>query len=117
MPVNTAALKTFAPAMRRQLLEVVPSDPEAQELQSDLFTKIVAGDQAKFGRQDSIFGANPRKRLQQALAQLQTSAEVAELYERFVSELVWGEPVPFAEARAGFVGLATRLLRGLDPPP
>jgi predicted nucleotidyltransferase component of viral defense system len=100
-----------------QLLEVVPSDPEAQELQSDLFTKIVAGDQAKFGRQDSSFGANPRERLQQALAQLQTSAEVAELYERFVSELVWGEPVPFAEARAGFVALAARLLRGLDPPP
>jgi len=100
-----------------QLLELVPSDPEAQELQSYLFTKIVAGDQAKYGRQDSIFGANPRERLQQALTQLQTSVEVAELYERFVSELVWGDPVPFAEARAGFVALAARLLRGLDPPP
>jgi hypothetical protein len=40
-----------------------------------------------------------------------------DVHERFVSELVWGEPVPFAEARAGFVALAARLLRGLDPPP
>ena len=40
-----------------------------------------------------------------------------DVHERFVSELVWGEPVPFAEARAGFVALAARLLQGLDPHP
>ena len=40
-----------------------------------------------------------------------------DVQEQFVSELVWGEPVPFAEARAGFVALAARLLQGLDPPP
>ena len=40
-----------------------------------------------------------------------------DVHERFVGELVWGEPVPFAEDRAGFVALTARLLRGLDPPP
>jgi predicted nucleotidyltransferase component of viral defense system len=100
-----------------QLLAVVPSSPEAQVLQEQLFIQIVAGDQEKFGRQDPTFGADPSGRLQQALNQLRNSEEVEELYERFVSELVWGDPVKFAEARHVFIALATRLLAGLEPPP
>ena len=100
-----------------QLLTVTPQDPAAKQTQQELFNRTVTGDQQKFGRQDPLLGEEPRRRLNQALEQLQTSALVEELYERFVGELVWGPLVPFAKARDGFAELAAELLAGLDPPP
>jgi hypothetical protein len=100
-----------------QLLLVTPQDAPAMQLQQQLFEHTVAADQQKFGRRDQPFGSNPRRQLEQALAQLQNSAEIEALYGRFVNDLVWGEQVPFAMARDGFTQLASALLAGLDPPP
>jgi predicted nucleotidyltransferase component of viral defense system len=100
-----------------QLLAVISTDPAARQVQQHLFNQTVAGDQQKFGRQDPLLGDDPRRRLAQALEQLQSSREIEELYERFVGELVWGPAVAFAEARDGFAALAADLLAGLDPPP
>ena len=100
-----------------QLQAATPSDPAARQIQQLLFNQTVAGDQQKFGRQDPLLGDDPRRRLAQALEQLQSSSEIEELYERFVGDLVWGPSVPFAEARDGFAALAAELLAGPDPPP
>ncbi len=100
-----------------QLLPVVPSDEATQRIQQDLFSRTVAGDQEKFGRQDPAFGADARGWLARALEQLQTSAEVEVLYQRFVGDLVWGPPVPFTEAKDSFTTVARDLLAGLDQPP
>lgn len=100
-----------------QLLLVTPQDAPAMQLQQQLFEHTVAVDQQKFGRRDQSFGSNPRRQLEQALAQLQSSAEIEALYERFVNDLVWGAQVPFAMARDGFTQLASALLAGLDLPP
>jgi predicted nucleotidyltransferase component of viral defense system len=100
-----------------QLLAVTAQDPPAKQMQQHLFNRTVAGDRLRFARKDSLFDSNPQRRLEQALEQLQSSAEVEELYERFVDELVWGPAVPFTEARDGFAALASELLQGLDPPP
>ena len=99
-----------------QLLAAVPQDPASQEEQQQLFNQTVAGDQQRFARQEPRFCTDARCWLSQALEQLQCSAEVEVLYNRFVGELVWGESVPFAEARDCFTDLASALLAGLDPP-
>jgi predicted nucleotidyltransferase component of viral defense system len=100
-----------------QLLLATPQDTSAMQLQQQLFNHTVAVDQQKFGRRDQPFGSNPRRQLEQALAQLQRSAEIEALYERFVGDLVWGPAVPYEMAREGFTQLASALLAGLDPPP
>ena len=63
-------------------------------------------------RRTSQRDTDPRRWLSQAL-ELQSSAEMEELYNRFVGELVWGETVPFIQARDCFSDLASALLAGL----
>ena len=100
-----------------QLLAAVPQDLASQEEKQRLFNQTVVGDQQRFARQEPEFDTDPRRWLSQALEQLQSSAEMEELYNRFVGELVWGETVPFIQARDCFSDLASALLAGLDPPP
>ncbi|KKZ14135.1 MAG: hypothetical protein TQ37_02055 [Candidatus Synechococcus spongiarum 15L] len=96
-----------------QLLPIVPQDLASQEKRQRLFNQTVAGDRQRFARQEPRFDTDPRRWLSQALEQLQSSAEMEELYNRFVGELVWGETVPFIQARDCFSDLASALLAGL----
>lgn len=100
-----------------QLLTKLPRDSAAMQLQQQLFNKTVAVDKEKFGRRDPLFGDNPGNQLEKALAQLQSSSKIEELYERYVDELVWGQKVAFKDARSGFTKLAADWLAGLDLPP
>lgn len=100
-----------------QLLTKLPQDSEAMQLQQELFNKTVAVDKEKFGRRNPLFGDNPGNQLEKALAQLQSSSKIEELYERYVDELVWGPKVAFKDARSGFTKLAADWLAGLDLPP
>jgi len=100
-----------------QLLTKLPRDSAAMQLQQQLFNKTVALDKEKFGRRDPLFRDNPGNQLVNALAQLQSSSKIEELYERYVDELVWGPKVAFKDARSGFTKLAADWLAGLDLPP
>lgn len=100
-----------------QLLTKLPRDSAAMQLHQQLFNKTVAVDKEKFGRRDPLFGDNPGNQLEKALAQLQSSSRIEELYEQYVDELVWGPKVAFKDARRGFTKLAADWLAGLDLPP
>ncbi len=80
-------------------------------LPHELFAALVAGDAARYRNQYPEFEVDPVGQMRVVLNALHHEADAFERdYLRFVDELVFGEPVPFAEARAVFVELAERLI-------
>lgn len=76
------------------------------------FAALVAGDATQFRNQYPEFEEDPVGQMRVVLNALQHEADAFERdYLRFVDELVFGEPVTFAEARAVFIELAERLIR------
>ena len=74
------------------------------------FATMVAGDAAQFRNQYPEFEDDPVGQMRLALDALHHEADAFERdYLRFVDELVFGEPVTFAEARVVFTELAERL--------
>jgi hypothetical protein len=51
--------------------------------------------------------------MQKALVHLKSDEKFAKQYKRFVDELVYGTPVPFAVAQQDFIFLAEQLLSSL----
>lgn len=78
------------------------------------FAALVAGDAAQFRNQYPEFEQDPIGQMQLVLSELQHDASAFERdYQRFVDELVFGEPVSFDEARSVFIELAQRLMSPL----
>ena len=75
------------------------------------FAALVAGDAAQFRNQYPEFEDDPVGQMRVVLDALHHEADAFERdYLRFVDELVFGEPVTFAEARAVFIELAESLI-------
>lgn len=80
------------------------------------FAALVAGDAAQYRNQYSEFLQDPVGQMRVALDALHNETNVFERdYFKFVDELVFGDPVSFADARAAFVDLAERLISQLKP--
>lgn len=87
---------------------------EGLALPHEHFAAMVAGDAAQFRNQYPEFEEDPVGQMRVVLAALHQEADAFERdYLRFVDELVFGEAVTFAEARAVFIGLADELLARL----
>lgn len=88
---------------------------EGLALPHEYFAAMVAGEAAQFRNQYPEFEGDPVGQMRVVLDALHHEAGAFERdYLRFVDELVFGEPVTFAEARAEFVELADRLLSQLQ---
>jgi predicted nucleotidyltransferase component of viral defense system len=75
------------------------------------FAAMVAGDAAQFRNQQPEFVKDPVGQMRLVLNALHHEADTFERdYLRFVDDLVFGEPVTFAEVRAVFIELAERLI-------
>ncbi len=84
---------------------------EGLALPHEHFAAMVAGDAAQFRNQYPEFEEDPVGQMRVVLEALHQEAEAFERdYLRFVDELVFGEAVTFAEARAVFIELAERLI-------
>jgi len=84
---------------------------EGLALPHEHFAALVAGDAAQFSNQYPEFKDDPVGQMRLVLNTLRHEADAFERdYHRFVDELVFGEPVTFADARAVFIELAERLI-------
>lgn len=84
---------------------------QGMTLPYEQFAAMVAHDAAQFRNQYPEFEEDPLGQMRVVLAALHQEADVFERdYLRFVDELVFGEAVTFAEARAVFIELAERLI-------
>lgn len=84
---------------------------EGLVLPHEHFAALVAGDATQFRNQYPEFEEDPVGQMRVVLDALHHEADAFERdYLRFVDELVFGEPVTFAEARAVFVELAESLI-------
>lgn len=84
---------------------------EGLVLPHEHFAALVARDAAQFRNQYPEFEEDPVGQMRVVLDALHHEADAFERdYLRFVDELVFGEPVTFAEARAVFIELAVQLL-------
>ena len=84
---------------------------EGLELPHEHFANMVAGDAAQYRAQYPEFEQDPVGQMRSVIEALHTDASSFERdYERFVDDLVFGEPVSFAEARSVFTGLAEQLV-------
>jgi len=82
------------------------------------FAVMVAGDAVQFRNQYPEFEQDPVGQMRVGLNALLHEADAFERdYLQFVDELVFGEQVTFAEARAVFIELAERLLAKLPAHP
>jgi predicted nucleotidyltransferase component of viral defense system len=82
---------------------------EGLELPQAHFATMVAGDGAQYRNQYPEFEQNPAAQMRAVLEALQNEPSTFERdYLLFVDELVFGDPVPFAEASGVFSGLAGR---------
>ncbi|TSE27797.1 Nucleotidyl transferase AbiEii toxin, Type IV TA system [Tepidimonas thermarum] len=80
-------------------------------LPHECFVTLVADDAAQFRHQYPEFEDDPVSQMRAALQALHHDADAFERdYRRFVDELVFGEPLPFAQARAVFIELAESLI-------
>jgi hypothetical protein len=68
--------------------------------------QILLQDAEEFGGQDPGFGDAPIKRAREALADLETSAEARQWYERFTTAMVYGDIPPFDEAVRGIAAFS-----------
>lgn len=80
------------------------------DLPKGLFDQMIQADGLQYQNQYPQFLDDPKKRLLMALDNFSESAEAEKSYQRFVAELVYGEPVSFEEARLIFIQLAKNLL-------
>lgn len=81
------------------------------------FVTLIHGDAVQYRNQFPEFEEDPIGQMRQVLkALLQEPVGFERDYVQFVDELVFGETVPFAEARAIFVQLAEQLLTSATPP-
>jgi predicted nucleotidyltransferase component of viral defense system len=88
---------------------------EGLALPHEHFAALVAGDAIQFRNQYPEFEKDPVGQMRVVLDALRHEADTFERdYLRFVDELVFGEPVTFAEARAVFIELADQLLSQLN---
>ena len=84
---------------------------EGLVLPHEHFAALVAGDATQFRNQYPEFEEDPVGQMRVILDALHHEADAFERdYLRFVDELVFGEPVTFAEARAVFIELAESLI-------
>jgi len=84
---------------------------ERLALPHEHFAALVAGDATQFRNQYPEFEEDPVGQMRVALDALHHEEDAFERdYLRFVDELVFGEPVTFAEARAVFIELAESLI-------
>lgn len=84
---------------------------EELALPHEHFAALVAGDATQFRNQYPEFKDDPVGQMRVVLDALHHEADAFERdYLRFVDELVFGEPVTFAEARAVFIELAECLI-------
>lgn len=81
------------------------------------FATLIHGDAVQYRNQFPEFEEDPIGQMRQVLKALHHEPEGFERdYMQFVDELVFGETVPFAEARTLFVQLAEQLLTSATPP-
>lgn len=84
---------------------------EGLVLPHEHFAALVSGDATQFRNQYPEFEEDPVGQMRVILDALHHEADAFERdYLRFVDELVFGEPVTFAEARAVFIELAESLI-------
>ena len=84
---------------------------EGLALPHEHFAAMVASDAAQFRNQYPEFEKDPVGQMRLVLDALYQEADAFERdYLRFVDELVFGEAVPFVEARSVFIDLAERLI-------
>jgi len=84
---------------------------EGLVLPHEHFAALVAGDATQFRNQYPEFEEDPVGQMRVILDDLHHEADAFERdYLRFADELVFGEPVTFAEARAVFIELAESLI-------
>lgn len=82
------------------------------------FAAMVAGDAAQYRNQYPEFEQDPVGQMRTVMEAMQSDPGPFERdYVQFVDELVFGEPVPFAEARSVFIELAGRLMSALPASP
>ncbi|NTW52695.1 MAG: nucleotidyl transferase AbiEii/AbiGii toxin family protein [Chlorobiaceae bacterium] len=77
-----------------------------------VFQEMVMADAVRFSRQYPEFMSSPSEELHKALHQLKTDESLAEHYNRFVNDLVYGDSLSYAEAQQDFILLAEHLLSG-----
>lgn len=82
------------------------------------FAAMVAGDASQFRNQSPEFEQDPFGQMRTVIEALKHDTSAFERdYLRFVDELVFGEPVSFAEARSVFIELAERLMSAVSISP
>lgn len=87
---------------------------EGMQLPHEHFAALVAGDAAQYRNQYPEFERDPVGQMRAVMDVLQSDASTFERdYLQFVDELVFGEPVSFAEARSVFIDLAERLISAI----
>lgn len=82
----------------------------ASGLAGDVFKIMVESDAERFARQSPEFRLNPFAVMRQSLDRFEAEERFAAEYDRFVTDLVYGDQVTFQEAKQEFSGLARRLL-------
>lgn len=91
---------------------------EGLQLPHEHFATLVAGDAAQYRNQYPEFEQDPIGQMRAVMEALHNDASTFERdYLQFVDELVFGEHVPFAEARSVFIELAGRLMSALSVTP
>lgn len=77
-----------------------------------MFKQMAIADGVQYGDKYIAFVEDPRRELLKALDDFSASETAIDLYQKFVSALVYGaQPVDFEEARLVFIGLAKELIR------
>lgn len=71
---------------------------------------MVDSDAERFGRQFPEFRLNPVVEMSKSVEYLENDESFAAEYDRFVTDLVYGEQVAFEEAKREFIEFARRLL-------
>ena len=88
------------------------------QLPHEHFAAMVVGDAAQYRNQYPEFEQDPIGQMRIVMEVLQSDHGTFERdYLQFVDELVFGEYVPFAEARSIFIELAERLISALPASP
>jgi len=79
-------------------------------LAGKVFEVMVQADAERFGRQFPEFRLNPVSEMRKSLQYLDKEQSLSKEYERFVTDLVYGDRVAFEEARQEFIDFARKLL-------
>lgn len=79
-------------------------------LACDVFEKMVEADAERFSRQFPEFRLNPVAEMRRSLEYLETDERLAAEYDRFVTDLVYGDQLAFEDARVEFIEFSRRLL-------